>query len=148
MSAAMPRPPGPATTWWTFAPAPGAPIAEISLTPGRQRMSLAGSAKKANAFSGVVLIEIVRVALGMAGLAPCLGWNRRGELVDPNRRRLELRRARLRVGRVDGEDVRLDVVLEVQGHERQPGAKRRVQPDRHLDRAAPRRDPHPLAVGE
>ena len=39
-----------------------------------------------------------------------------------------------------------DVVLEVEGHEREARAQRRVDPDRHLDLAAPRHDPDALAV--
>ena len=52
------------------------------------------------------------------------------ELLDADRGRLELGGAGLRVGRVDRQDVRRDVVLEVQGHERQAGPQRRVDADR------------------
>ena len=41
-----------------------------------------------------------------------------------------------------------DVVLEVEGHEREARPERRVEPDRRLDRAAPRHDPDALALGE
>src|SRR5205807_1206774 len=61
---------------------------------------------------------------------------RLAELLDPDRRRLELRRPRFRVGRVDGNDVRRHVVLEVKGHERQSRPESRVEPDRGLDGAA------------
>ena len=70
------------------------------------------------------------------------------ELLDPDRRRLELGRAGLRVGRVDRQQVRRDVVLEVERHERQPGPQRLVDPDRRLDLAAPRDDPDALALGQ
>ena len=70
------------------------------------------------------------------------------ELLDPDGGGLELGRAGLRVRGVDRQQVRRDVVLEVQGHERQPGPQRLVDPDRHLDLAAPRDDPDPLAVGQ
>ena len=41
-----------------------------------------------------------------------------------------------------------DLVLEVQGHERQARPERRVDPDRDLDLAAARDDPDDLAVGQ
>ena len=49
--------------------------------------------------------------------------DRRLELLDPDRRRLELGRARFRVGGVDRQQVRRDVVLEVERHERQARAE-------------------------
>ncbi len=42
-----------------------------------------------------------------------------GDLLDPDRGRLELGRARLRIRRVDGQHVRVDLVGEVQRHERE-----------------------------
>src|SRR6478609_1928300 len=65
MSAAIPRPPGPSTTWWIFAPTPAGPCAVISLTWGRQVRSFAGSVKNANTSSGDRLIVIVRSACGI-----------------------------------------------------------------------------------
>ena len=70
------------------------------------------------------------------------------QLLDPDGRRLELGRAGLRVGGVDGQQVGRDVVLEVEGHERQPRPERLVDPDRDLDLAAARDDPDALAVGQ
>ncbi len=52
---------------------------------------------------------------------PRSGRNRGRELLDPDRGRLELGRAGLRVGRVDRQQVDRDVVLEVEGHEREAG---------------------------
>ena len=60
--------------------------------------------------------------------------------VDPDRGRLELRRARARVGGVDRQHVRVDELGEVQVHEREPGPQRRVERDRRLDLAAARGD--------
>src|SRR5882672_7253617 len=57
MSAAIPRPPGPATTWWIREPMAGGPSADISLTPGRQLRSLFGSVKKANTPAGVAAVD-------------------------------------------------------------------------------------------
>src|SRR6185369_7889160 len=70
------------------------------------------------------------------------------QLVDPDRSRLELGRAGLGVDRVDRQEVRRDVVLEVEGHEREARPERLVDPDRRLDLAAARRDTDELAVGE
>src|SRR5262245_57202329 len=69
MSAAIARPPGPATVWWIREPTPMGPAAEISRTPGRQLRSFAGSAKNAKTSSGVRSMTIVRWALAM-GVAP------------------------------------------------------------------------------
>ena len=68
--------------------------------------------------------------------AACCGALVVGEPLDPDRARLELGRARLRVGRVDGEDVRLDLVGEVERHERQARAAASGRPAR-----APSTDP-------
>ncbi len=70
----------------------------------------------------------------------------RVDLLDSNRGGLELGGSRFRVGRVDGEDVRVDLVREVERHEREPRAQRGLDPDGGLDRAAPRRDLDHLAL--
>ena len=49
------------------------------------------------------------------------------ELLHPDRRRLELRRARLRVPRVVGQDVDVDLLGEVRRERREPGPQRRVE---------------------
>ena len=68
--------------------------------------------------------------------------------LQPDRRRLELGRARLRIRRVDREHVRRDLVGEVEVHEREARPQVRVVAGRRLDGAAPRDDPHPRAVGD
>src|SRR5947208_15809914 len=78
---------------------------------------------------------------GGSGRSEFVGW----ELLDADRGRLELGSAGLRVGRVDRQEVRRDVVLEVEGHERQTGSERLVDPYRYLDLATPRHDAHDLA---
>ena len=89
-----------------------------------------------------------RLALGVGGLRVeqlQVQLQRRSE---PDRGRLELGGARLRVGRVDREHVRRHLVREVEVHEREPRPQRRVVARRRLDRAAPRDDPHAGAVGD
>ena len=94
---------------------------------------------------------LIRAGMVMAGVydavRPGSGRDGFAQLLDPDRGRLELGGAGLRVGRVDRQEVRRDVVLEVEGHERQPGPQRLVDPDRRLDLAATRDDPDALAVG-
>ena len=65
--------------------------------------------------------SILRSRIGARSADPPIrpGW--RPRLLDADRGGLELGRAGLRIGGVDREDVRLDVVLEVEGHEGQAG---------------------------
>ena len=74
------------------------------------------------------------------GSAPATGCR---ELLDPDRRRLELGRAGLGVRRVDRQVVGRDVVLEVERHEREAraAAPRRRGPAPRPGRAARRRAP-------
>ena len=65
---------------------------------------------------------------------------------DADGRRLEFGGARLGIGRVDREHVRVDLVRKVQGHEREPRAQSPIEPDRRLHGAAPRDDAHALAL--
>ena len=67
------------------------------------------------------------------------------DLLHPDGRRLELRRAGLRVGRVDREHVDVDVVGEVHRHEGEARTQARIEAHRRLDGAAPRGDPDDLA---
>ena len=64
--------------------------------------------------------------------------DRRFHLVDANRGGLELGRAGLRIGGVDGQEVRGHVVREVQGHEGQTWAQAGVVAHRDQDRTAAR----------
>ncbi len=75
-----------------------------------------------------------------------LGGRRRDDLVHPDRRRLELGRAADRIGGVDREHVRVDLVGEVERHEAEAGPQRAVDVHRRLDRSAARRDAHDLAL--
>src|SRR3954471_17581150 len=72
----------------------------------------------------------------------------RFELLDPDRGRLELGRAGLGIGRIDRQEIRGDIVLEMEGHERQPWAEALLDPNRRLDGSAPGDDANPLAVRE
>ncbi len=68
------------------------------------------------------------------------------DALDPNGRRLELGGARLRIGRIDRQDVGRDVVLKMEGHEGQARPQCRIEAHRHLDAATPRDRPYLLAV--
>lgn len=57
----------------------------------------------------------------------------RDQLVDPDRARLELGRARFGIGGVDGEDVGGHLVREMEGHEGKARAQRSGEPNRHLN---------------
>ena len=61
---------------------------------------------------------------------------------------LELGRARLGVGGVDGQQVGGHVILEVEGHEGQPGPQRGIGAHADLDLSAPRHDADTLTFGE
>ena len=89
-------------------------------------------------------------SIGPSVAAPTApGGGRRGvELLDADRRRLELGRAGLRIGRVDRQEVGRDVVLEVERHERQARPQALVDPDRRLDLAPARDDADALALGQ
>src|SRR5690606_12427358 len=70
------------------------------------------------------------------------------QLLDPNRRRLEFRRARLRVPRLDGQAVHVHLVRMVDRHERQARPHLRVDADRCGDARPPGDDFHHLAVDD
>ena len=52
------------------------------------------------------------------------------------------------IGGVDRQQVRRDVVLEVQRHEREPGSERRVDADRRLHATAPGDDADTITIDE
>ena len=66
--------------------------------------------------------------------------------LDPNRARLELRRTRLGIGLIDGEEVHSDFVLKVQCHEHQSGPQRAVDPSGSNNASAPGGNPDRIAV--
>ncbi len=71
-----------------------------------------------------------------------------GQRFDADRRRLELGGAGDRVDGVDGQEVRRHLFREMEGHEGQTWAQRRIDVDRRLEAAAPRADAYPVAVPE
>ena len=70
------------------------------------------------------------------------------QLLDADSRGLARGLAGLQTGGIDRQEVHRHVVLEVQRHERKPGSKRGVDPDRDLDLPAARNDPDKIAVCE
>ena len=74
--------------------------------------------------------------VGQDEIHAVLGPHRFGDLLDPDGTRLELRGPGLRIGRVDRQDVGVDLIGEVQGHEHEPGAKAAVDPHRDIERPA------------
>ena len=75
------------------------------------------------------------------------GPSGRHQFVDTHGGGLELGGARTGVVGLDGEQVDVDLLGEVERHEDQPGAHVPVDTHRRLDRSARRGDPHDLAVG-
>src|SRR2546426_877554 len=71
-----------------------------------------------------------------------------GHRLEADRARLELRGAGLGIGRVDGERVHRDLVLEVRRHEHQAGAHRGVDVDGRDDTAPTRRDANGVTFRE
>src|SRR5438876_7013818 len=97
----------------------------------------------------LVFLEEPRDA-SSAWTCPSPRWSgdRDRQLLDPDRGRLELRRSGLRISGVDRQEVRRNVVLEMERHERETGPKRLVEADRDIDLATAGHDPHALALGE
>src|SRR6476620_8464539 len=70
------------------------------------------------------------------------------QLLDPDRRGLELGCARLWVGRVDRQQVGRDVVLEMERHEGKAWSERCVDPDRRCHAPAARDDTYAFTFGQ
>ena len=83
----------------------------------------------------------VASASGRTRSTAALRPHRLGDLLDPDRARLELGRPGLRIGGVDRQHVGVDLVGEVQRHEREPGPQAAVDAHRDLERPAPRGHP-------
>src|SRR5579872_5199862 len=82
-------------------------------------------------------------------LRPRSYWFARGmavELLDADGGRLELGGPGLRVVGLDRQPIRVHLVREVQRHEREAGPQAGIVADGRLHRAAPREDPHDLAL--
>src|SRR4029453_6207876 len=109
------------------------PSDSIALVPPDQP-ELAAPSTASTAARSSSLASASGITRSTAALRP----HRFGDLLDPDRAGLELGRPGLRVGGVDREDVGVDLIGEVEGHEDKAGAEAGVEPSRDLERTTPR----------